>query len=111
MYLANRSVFVANIPLVNNFLPPQVFDMKDTLIVGLTREAASLVDIRRNRLRAMNEALDTVYAGREEVEKEVTEAKKLFVKHGWPVIDVTRRSIEETAAEILTMLSARRGGV
>jgi regulator of PEP synthase PpsR (kinase-PPPase family) len=110
MYLANRGVFAANIPLVaTTVLPEGLFEMKKPLIVGLTRDPASLIDIRKNRLRSLNESFDTSYTERETVEKEVSEARRLFSKHDVPVIDVSRRSIEETAAEILTLLNSRKG--
>jgi regulator of PEP synthase PpsR (kinase-PPPase family) len=83
--------------------------MKKPLIVGLTRDAASLVDIRKNRLRSLKESFETSYTERDTVEKEVNEARRLFSKHHVPVIDVSRRSIEETAAEILSLLNARKG--
>jgi [pyruvate, water dikinase]-phosphate phosphotransferase / [pyruvate, water dikinase] kinase len=112
MYLANRGVFAANIPLVaTTILPPNLFEMKKPLIVGLTRDAASLVDIRKNRLRSLNEGFETSYTERDIVEKEVNDARRLFTKHGLPVIDVSRRSIEETAAEILTLLNVRKGQI
>lgn len=112
LYLANRGVFAANIPLVAGATPPPVLqELKKALIVGLTRDAGSLIDIRRNRLRALNEELETSYTERETVEKEVQAARRLFTQAGWPVIDVSRRSIEETSAEILALLGQRGEGV
>lgn len=110
LYLANRGVFAANIPLTGQTLPDDLFSHKKPLIVGLTRDPASLVDIRRNRLRSLNETLETTYTERETVENEVKEARRLFTANNVPVIDVTRRSIEETAAEILSLLSAKKDG-
>jgi regulator of PEP synthase PpsR (kinase-PPPase family) len=110
MYLANRGIFAANVPLVSqDTLPPELFTLKKPLIVGLTREPASLIDIRKNRLRSLNENFETTYTDREQVEREVNEARRLFSRQGWPVIDVSRRSIEETSAEILGLLSQRQG--
>lgn len=109
IYLANRGLFAANIPIVReDALPPIIFELKKPFIVGLTRDAASLIDIRRNRLRSLHEAGETLYVDEDAVEEEVREAKRLCARQGWPVIDVTRRSIEETAAEIMTMYSRRK---
>lgn len=109
LYLANRALFSANIPIVPGVEPPDaLFTLQQPLIVMLTRDPASLVDIRKNRLRFLNEAKDTSYVDREQVEDEVAHARRLAAKHGWPVIDVTRRSIEETAAEIMIQLNRKQ---
>lgn len=108
MYLANRGLFAANIPIVKGVdLPPELFELTTPLIVGLTRDPVTLVDIRRNRLRVMQETRSTSYVDSEAVEEEVAFAKRLCHKHGWPLLDVTRRSIEETAAEILIHYNKR----
>jgi len=110
MYLANRGVKAANIPLVQGTpLPPVVMEQSGRtglpLVVGLTTEARNLAAVRRTRLRHMGQSeRETDYADLERVEDELKWARRLFVKHGWPVIDVTRRSIEETAAAILGYL-------
>lgn len=78
------------------------------MIVGLTEDPERLVSIRRNRLLMLNQTEITSYADLEEVRKEVNEARRFYTKMGWPVIDVTRRSIEETAAEIIKILARKR---
>jgi len=108
MYLANRGFKVANIPLVPGLtLPDHIITAQKPLIVGLTREPKSLSDIRLSRLRIMNEERSTGYADLDAIREEIAEARRLFVKHHWPVIDVTRRSIEETAATIIQLYNQR----
>ncbi len=110
MYLANRGIFAANVPLIAGAsLPPGLLEARQALIVGLTRDVEGLVDIRRNRMKAMNENHETSYIDPESVAREVLAAKRLCAAQGWPVIDVSRRSIEETAAEILSWLARRQG--
>lgn len=109
MYLANRGLKAANIPLVPNVtLPPEIITATKPLLVGLTREPKSLSDIRQSRLRIMNEDRSQGYADLETVREEIAESRRLFAKHGWPVIDVTRRSIEETAATIIQLYTQRQ---
>jgi regulator of PEP synthase PpsR (kinase-PPPase family) len=109
MYLANRGVKAANIPLIPGMKPPlELLALKKPMIVGLTKEAKSLADIRRSRLKFLHQDQETDYADEERVKSEVAEARKLFAQQGWPVIDVTRRSIEEAAATILQLLTRRR---
>lgn len=110
IYLAQRGVRAANVPIVPNVpLPEALFRAKGPLIVGLTKDPARLVDVRRTRLRAMGERQEaSSYADLETVAAEVQQARRLFVQRGWPVLDVTRRSIEETAAAILTLLQEHR---
>jgi hypothetical protein len=104
MYMANRGVKAANIPLVPNIpLPKELFEVKRPLIVGLTKDPASLAEIRKSRLRFLNERDDTDYADFEAVKAEVTLARRIFSRHNWPVIDVSRRSIEEAAASIMQL--------
>ncbi len=110
IYLANRGVKAANVPIVMDVdLPPEVFTLKKPLIVGLTKEVNSLVQVRKNRLRMLNNTKESAYADPEAVEQELTQAKRLFARNGWPVIDVTRRSIEETAAAIMQLRTQRLG--
>lgn len=105
LYLANRGIRAANIPYVpGQPLPEELFDLKDTLIVGLTKDPDQLVQLRRNRLRELNQGQATAYVDPEKVRAEVTEARRLFARKGWPVIDVSRRAIEETAAEIVRLM-------
>lgn len=110
MYLANRGVKAANLPLVPGAdPPPQLFTVRKPLIVGLIASPERLVQIRQSRLGGMNaeEHVDE-YSDLEQVRAEVLNAKRLYARHRWPIIDVTRKSVEETAAAILTKLSAKR---
>lgn len=111
IYLANRGIKAANVPLVPGVpLPPEVFAATHPLIVGLTKDPARLVQVRRNRLRMIAQGSgDTDYTDLDSVRQEVTAARKVFNKNGWLVIDVTRRSIEETAATILTHYARHKG--
>ena len=107
-YLANRGLKAANVPFVPGCqLPPELETLHRPLIVGLTRGANQLVDIRRNRMRMIGQDEETTYIDPSAVNDEVREARRLFAKAGWPVIDVTRRSIEETAAAILQLHAER----
>ncbi|MCF3933978.1 kinase/pyrophosphorylase [Acuticoccus sp. M5D2P5] len=112
IYLANRGVRTTNLPIVTNLpVPPSLFDAKRALIVGLTASPDRIVALRENRLLAMQaENRGSSYVNRQEVAKEVAFARKLCAEHGWPLIDVTRRSIEETAAAIVALLTDRRYG-
>ena len=108
MYLANRGFKVGNIPLVPHMIMPEdLFAEQKPLFVGLTREPRSLSDIRQSRLRIMHEERSVNYADVDSVREEVAESRRLFTKYGWPVIDVTRRSIEETAASIAQLYNQR----
>jgi len=108
MYLANRGFRAGNIPLVPGIvLPEDVVAATNPLFVGLTREPKSLTDIRQSRLRLMNEDKSMDYADVDLVKEEVAASRRLFRKHGWPVIDVTRKSIEETAASIIQLYNER----
>ncbi|MGB0695704.1 MAG: pyruvate, water dikinase regulatory protein [Rhodospirillaceae bacterium] len=105
MYLANRGIKAANIPLVAGIDPPnELFSLKKPLVIGLTRDPKSLSDIRRSRLRIMREDQNTSYTDEDLVRQEVAQARRLYGKMKWPVIDVTRRSIEEVAATIMQKL-------
>lgn len=110
MYLANRGIKAANIPLVPGAdLPTQLFAVRKPLVVGLIASPERLVQLRQSRLGGMNAAEHAdEYSDLETVRSEVLQAKRLYARHRWPVIDVTRKSVEETAAAILTKLSARR---
>lgn len=104
MYLANRGYKCANYPLVPGVpLPVQLDTLKGPLVVGLTKDPKSLTDIRRNRLRFLNQDEESEYAQFEKVREEVAMARRLFGRHGWPVVDVTRRSIEEASATIMQL--------
>lgn len=108
IYLANRGYKVANIPLVPEAPPPSsLFSLHHPLVVGLTTNPERLVQIRRNRLLALNQAPETDYVDPEAVNAELAFARRLFADNGWPVIDVTRRSIEETAFAIVKLCNER----
>jgi len=108
MYLANRGFKVGNIPLVPGVeISEDVARAEKPLFVGLTREPKSLSDIRQSRLRIMNDNRTQEYADLDKVRDEVVASRRLFTKYGWPVIDVTRRSIEETAATIIQLYNQR----
>ena len=110
IYLANRGVKTANFPLIPGMpVPPKLEALAQPLVVGLTASPERIVQIRQNRLlglRAEHEADD--YVDRQAVAAEIAAARKLCGKHNWPIIDVTRRSIEETAAEVMALLADRR---
>jgi [pyruvate, water dikinase]-phosphate phosphotransferase / [pyruvate, water dikinase] kinase len=109
IYLANRGYRTANIPIVPASPPPSsLFGLKNPLVVGLTTSADRLVAVRRNRLTAMGDVGSTDYAEEDAVRDELAYARRMFADQGWPVIDVTRRSIEETAAAIIRLVEERR---
>ena len=90
--------------------PPKIlYGLKNPLIVGLTTSADRLIQVRRNRLLSLNQQPDTSYVEEEAVMRELAFARRMFADNGWPVIDVTRRSIEETAAAIIALCQERRG--
>jgi [pyruvate, water dikinase]-phosphate phosphotransferase / [pyruvate, water dikinase] kinase len=108
IYLANRGYKVANVPLVRESPPPPVlFNLKHPLVVGLTTNPERLVQIRRNRLLALNQPPETDYVDMEAVSAEVAFARRIFADQGWPVIDVTRRSIEETSLAVVKLVTER----
>jgi [pyruvate, water dikinase]-phosphate phosphotransferase / [pyruvate, water dikinase] kinase len=112
IYLANRGVKAANIPVVPGVnLPEELFALDPEtgpLVIGLTKDANSLVQIRRNRLRSLSEDDETDYIDPEIVRQEVAMARRICSENNWPVIDVSRRSIEESAAGILQHLERRQ---
>ncbi|MGA1798274.1 pyruvate, water dikinase regulatory protein [Sphingomonas sp. 4RDLI-65] len=109
IYLANRGYKTANIPIVVESPPPKIlYGLKNPLIVGLTTSADRLIQVRRNRLLSLNQQPDTSYVEEEAVMRELAFARRMFADNGWPVIDVTRRSIEETAAAIIALCNQRR---
>jgi regulator of PEP synthase PpsR (kinase-PPPase family) len=110
LYLANRGVKAANVPVVPGVpLPPELLRAKKPLIVGLTNDPERLILLRRNRLTMLDHNEATDYTDIEAVRTEVREARRVFAEHHWPVIDVTRRSIEETAAAIYKLYQRRQG--
>ena len=110
IYLANRGVKTANVPLVPNMpVPPQLEQLTVPLVVGLYASPERIVQIRQNRLLGLNAHRDDdLYVDRQAVAEEVAFSRKLCAKHNWPLIDVTRRSIEETAAAVMALLTDRR---
>lgn len=111
IYLANRGIKAANVPIVPGCpVPPELLTARRPMVVGLTKDPAQLVQVRRNRLHLLSQAEDTDYVDPEVVRKEVAQARRLCAENNWTVLDVTRRSIEETAASIIQMLSKYRGG-
>jgi len=111
IYLANRGYKVANIPIVPESPPPStLFALKHPMVVGLTTSPERLIQVRRNRLLSLNQQDETSYVEHEAVQREVAYARRMFADNGWPVIDVTRRSIEETAAAIITICNERASG-
>ena len=110
IYLANRGIKTANVPFVPGVaLPPELFKLDNPLVVGLTKDPRRLVEIRRQRLRLLDQDENTDYVDLEMVSKEINEARRVFAKYEWPVINVTRKSIEETAANVIQLLGRRRG--
>ena len=104
IYLANRGIKAANIPIVlGHELPEEVFELQKPLVVGLIKDTRTLVQIRRSRLRMLAESEETTYADPDQVAEEVNYAKRLYAQQKWEILDVTRRSIEETAAAILQL--------
>jgi regulator of PEP synthase PpsR (kinase-PPPase family) len=108
VYLAIRGLRAANVPLVPGIpLPEALLRASKPLIVGLWASPDRLIQVRRNRLATMGEARDTDYVELESVRAEIAATRKLYEQHEWPSIDVSRRSIEETAAAIINLLSER----
>ena len=100
----------ANVPFVPGVpLPDDLYKLKNPLVVGLTKDPRRLVEIRRQRLRLLDQDENTDYVDLDMVSKEISEARRVFAKYEWPVINVTRKSIEETAANVIQLLSRRRG--
>lgn len=109
IYLANRGIKTANIPLIPNVpLPADLERVRKPLIVGLIASADRIVQIRQNRLLSLRADDETSYVDPDAVADEVMQSRRLCARRGWPVIDVTRRSIEETAASILDLLRDHR---
>lgn len=111
LYLANRGLKAANVPFVPGMtLPPELMKATKPLIVGLTNDPERLIQLRRHRLSMLDHDEATEYTDIEAVKTEVREARRVFAERHWPVIDVTRRSIEETAAAIYKLYVRRHGG-
>jgi [pyruvate, water dikinase]-phosphate phosphotransferase / [pyruvate, water dikinase] kinase len=109
IYLANRGIKAANVPIVPGCpVPPELTNARNPLVVGLTKDPGQLIQIRRNRLRLLAQDDQTDYVDPESVREELAQARRLCAEHSWPVLDVTRRSIEETAAAIIQLLGEHR---
>jgi len=110
IYLANRGVKTANIPIVPGIpLPPQLETIEKPLVVGLIASAERIVQLRENRILSLNASSpDLAYVDKASVADEIAFTRKLCARHSWPIIDVTRRSIEETAAAILALRQAAK---
>jgi [pyruvate, water dikinase]-phosphate phosphotransferase / [pyruvate, water dikinase] kinase len=109
IYLANRGIKTANIPLVHGApVPQELFEARHPLVVGLVASPDRIVQVRQHRVLTMkSDELTDSYVDRDTVTEEITWSRKLCARQGWPIIDVTRRSIEETAAAILALHAAR----
>ncbi len=110
IYLANRGFKTSNVPLVNeNSVPTFLKEQpQKKCVVGLTTEPERLIDIRKNRMNLLNEKHGLNYTNLETIKNEIEEAKKTFKKYKWPVIDVTRKSVEETAASIIKIYEIKK---
>ena len=103
IYLANKGFKTSNIPLINENSIPKILkeNPKLTCVVGLSTEPERLVDLRKNRMNSLKETENKSYTDLAKIKKEVEDAKSMFRKYKWPTIDVTRKSVEETAASII----------
>ncbi|HLH11442.1 MAG TPA: pyruvate, water dikinase regulatory protein [Methylovirgula sp.] len=109
IYLANRGIKTANLPVLPNLpLPKSLFGLKKPLIVGIIVSVERLIQVRQNRLESLHAMMDSSYVDPVAVAEEIVQSRKLFAHYGWPVIDVTRRSIEETAAAVIDLYKAHR---
>ena len=108
IYLANKGLKTSNIPLVNNMtIPNSLIENKNACVVGLITEPERLYDIRKNRLSSLKKNENTDYINLEKIREEVEKSKKIFKKNRWPTIDVTRKSVEETAASIIKIFEIK----
>ena len=112
IYLANKGFKTSNIPLVNEHSVPQFLKKNPKLIcvVGLTTEPNRLIDIRKNRMTSIKEQQGTDYTSLEKTTNEIENAKKTFKKYQWPTVDVTRKSVEETAASVIKIYEIKKNG-
>jgi [pyruvate, water dikinase]-phosphate phosphotransferase / [pyruvate, water dikinase] kinase len=112
IYLAHRGVRAGNVPIVpGSEPPPELFALRRPIVIGLTVSPDRLIQIRRNRLLSLREERESAYIEQEAVRDEIVRARRMFERQGWPIIDVTRRSIEETSAAIINLISAAKGQV
>lgn len=111
IYLAHRGVRAGNIALAPGVEPPAaLFKLQRPLVIGLTIAPDRLIGIRRNRLLSMKEERESDYVETDAVREEIVRARRMFERHRWRTIDVTRRSVEETAAQVLNLLAEARSG-
>jgi len=104
IYLANKGMKTANVPIVpNQPLPRELDNIEGKFVVGLINSVDRLVQVRRNRLLSLKENKETTYVNEDSIKQEVQQAQRLISSRGWPVINVTRRSIEETAGAIMKL--------
>ena len=110
IYLANRGFKTSNIPLINENSIPAFLKEKPQkkCVVGLTAEPERLIDVRKNRMTSLNEKHGINYINLETINNEVEEAKKTFKKYKWPIIDVTRKSVEEIAASVIKIYEIKK---
>ena len=103
IYLANRGYKTCNIPIINKNSIPQklINNPKSSCVIGLTAEPSRLLDVRKNRMDSMNEKRPGSYINIEKIRSEIEISKDIFKKYNWPIIDVTRKSVEETAASVI----------
>ena len=112
IYLANKGFKTSNVPLINERSVPEFLKKNPKLIcvVGLTTEPNRIIDIRKNRMTSIKEQQGTDYTSLEKITNEIENAKKTFKKYQWPVVDVTRKSVEETAASIIKIYEIKKNG-
>ena len=112
IYLANRGFKTSNVPLINENSVPEFLkkNPKSICVIGLTTEPNRLTDIRKNRMTSIKEQQETDYTTLEKITNEIENAIKTFKKYQWPVVDVTRKSVEETAASIIKIYEIKKNG-
>ena len=112
IYLANKGFKTSNVPLINENSVPEFLkkNPKSICVIGLTTEPNRLIDIRKNRMTSIKEQQETDYTSFEKITNEIENAIKTFKKYQWPVVDVTRKSVEETAASIIKIYEIKKNG-
>ena len=112
IYLANKGFKTSNVPLINENSVPEFLkkNPKSICVIGLTTEPNRLIDIRKNRMTSIKEQQETDYTSFEKITNEIKNAIKTFKKYQWPVVDVTRKSVEETAASVIKIYEIKKNG-
>ena len=112
IYLAYKAFKTSNVPLINENSVPEFLkkNPKSICVIGLTTEPNRLIDIRKNRMTSIKEQQETDYTSFEKITNEIGNAIKTFKKYQWPVVDVTRKSVEETAASIIKIYEIKKNG-